>query len=352
MEYRRRLGGPLPVATGVMSERSGVIIRIMTDNGMIGYGEAAPLPGFSPETLDETVDIIRSVSSTAYGMVVPESPGGIGETVRQVIPVGYPAAVFGLETALGDLAAQESGKPLSSWLRPNPSAAVAVNYLTTGDGRDWKRVKADVEQGGYRTVKIKVGGRPDDDIVLIRRVADLLGGDVAIRLDANRRWTYETAVRVLNGLPENRIEYVEEPLTIPSPAEYARLKNETGVRIALDETLAEIDDIDALLSAGIADAVIIKPTILGGIARAVHLAETARKYGCNVVVTSAFESEVGLIALVHLAAAVCPEVACGLDTISIFDPSPSSHQFSVRNGAIAVPNKSGLGLDADIWRTK
>lgn len=352
-EYRNRLLAPLRLPSGVISERQGVIIQIIADNGMIGCGEAAPLSGFSPETLEATTEILNGIASAMQGVVVPESLDGIGTVVRRIIPEKYPAAVFGLETALCDLAAQASGRPLASWLNEKAAMEVPVNYLTTGNRPGQDTTAADVQRGQYDVVKIKVGDRSEeDDIALVRGLADLLGRNIIIRLDANRKWTYDAAVRVLNGLRQYRIEYVEEPLENPSPTELIRLKTETGVGIALDETLAELGDIEPWLEAGAVDVLIIKPAIIGGIARAVRLKETARRYNHTVVVTSTFESSVGLMALVHLAAAISPGTACGLDSRSLFDASIIVPQLSVKNGAIAVPKKPGLGLDAHAWGAK
>jgi o-succinylbenzoate synthase len=352
LEYHRPLAGPLRLSSGVISQRHGVIIRIIADNGMDGFGEAAPLPGFSPETLESTTKILRHIESAWQGKAVPASLNGIGDMVRQAIPAGYPAAVFGLETALCDLAAQASGRPLASWLNENAALEVPVNYLTTGNRPDQDKTAADFERGKYDVAKIKVGGRSEeDDIAFVGVLVKLLGGNTTLRLDANRQWTYDAAVRVLNSLREYRIEYVEEPLENPSPTQLIRLKTETGISIALDETLAELGDVETWLEAGAVDVLIIKPTILGGIARAVQLMETAQKYGRNIVVTSTFESEVGLTALVHLAAAISPATACGLNTCSIFEPRPFSHNLSVKNGAIAVPMKPGLGLNGRVWGT-
>jgi len=328
------------------------MIRILADNGMVGYGEAAPLPGFSPETLEATTKILGQIESAWQGKTVPAALDEISNMVRQVIPAGYPAAVFGLETALGDLAAQASGRPLALWLNAKAAREVPVNYLITGTKPDQDTTAADFERGKYAVTKIKVGHRSEeDDIAFVRGLVDLLGGNITLRLDANRQWTYDTAVRVLNGLRQYGIEYVEEPLDNPLPAQLIRLKAETGIRIALDETPAELGGVEAWLSSAAVDVLIIKPTIIGGIARAVQLKETAQRYNRSVVVTSTFESNIGLMALVHLAAAISPGTACGLDTRSLFNTGIISLQLSVKNGAIAVPEKPGLGLDARVWET-
>ncbi len=356
------MAAPLLLAHGVVPERRGVIIRIVTDNGLTGWGEAAPLAGFSPDTLETTIEMLTGIASSIKEIEVHDSIGRIGEMVREIIPGKNPAAVFGLETALCDLAAQASGKPLSAWLAPKPLTTVAVNYLLAGTNNDWTKVKSEFEGGGYKTVKIKVGGgSPEDDIAVVRKFRRLLGDDIAIRLDANRRWSFDTAVRVLGGLRGCRIDYVEEPLAEGTPSVLGRLKAETGARIALDESLAEVGNIEEKIALGGVDVLIVKPTVLGGIVGAMQLAEMARRYDRQVVITSTFESEIGLTALVHLAAAVCAgpavctdaavctgQVACGLNTMSVFEEILVPEFLIVNDGGIRVPQDPGLGLPAGL----
>lgn len=345
------MAAPLSLAHGVISERQGAIIRIIADSGLTGWGEAAPLPGFSPDTLETTIETLTGIAGPIRGKEVHDSIGRIGDMVREIIPVGNSVAVFGLETALCDLAAQVSGQPLSAWLAPKPLTTVAVNYLITGTNNDWTKVKSEFIDGGYKTVKIKVGGGiPEDDIAAVRKIRRLLGDDIAVRLDANRRWSFDAAVRVLGGLRGCRIDYVEEPLAEGTLGAIKQLKAETDIRIALDESLAAARNIEESVAVGGADVLIVKPTVIGGIAVAMQLAGMARRYGRQVVITSTFEGEIGLMALVHLASAICAEgVACGLNTISVFEENLASELLRVKDGGIRVPQEPGLGLPAGLW---
>ena len=350
-EYTRRMAAPLHLAHGVISVRRGVIIRIVTEDGLTGWGEAAPLAGFSPDTLETTTETLTRITGSIPGKEVHDSIGRIREMVGEIVPTGAPAAKFGLETALCDLAAQASGQPLCAWLAAKPLATVAVNYLITGPDIDWPKVKSEFDSGGYKTVKIKVGGgTPDDDIALVRKIRRLLGDNIAIRLDANRRWSFDTALRVLGGLRGCRIDYVEEPLTEGTPEAMGRLNAETGIRIALDESLGEVGQTEEIVALGGVDVLIVKPTVMGGIAGAMRLAEMARRHGQQVVISSTFESEIGLVTLVHLAAAICADhIACGLNTMSAFEDKLAPELLLVTDGGIRVLQDPGLGLPAGWW---
>jgi O-succinylbenzoate synthase len=160
-------------------------------------------------------------------------------------------------------------------------------------------------------VKLKVGGRPvEDDVELVHAVNEELRDDVALRLDANRAWSFEEASIFARGTANLRFEYVEEPLADPSGL--SSLARDYGVPVALDESLAGMPPL-ALQDHGYARAVVLKPTLLGGISPTLRLANRAKELGITPVISSAYETGVGTLALIALAAGV-GEAPAGLDT--------------------------------------
>ncbi len=150
--------------------------------------------------------------------------------------------------------------------------------------------------------------------------AHAVGLDVALRLDANRAWTDADARRFADALGDVMLDFVEEPLA--DPAGLPELWLDTGLPLALDETLQEIGGIDHVR--GWAAAVVVKPSLVGGIAAALDISRRAAEVGVKTVISAAFESGVGLRGLVALGAATGGHAA-GLDTYrwlarDVFDP--------------------------------
>jgi len=172
-----------------------------------------------------------------------------------------------------------------------------------------------------------------------------LGGDIGLRLDANRAWTYDQALRALQAMKKFGIDYIEEPLARFDADQIAALHQETGVRIALDESLVEIDDIESILAAGVCEILVLKPTAFGGFYHTMQLVDLAGRYKCGVVVTSTYETEIGIAAFLHLAATLPdPLLPCGLDTLRLFeDEDPALSR--VTEGSIAVPKGVGIGTN-------
>jgi O-succinylbenzoate synthase len=170
-----------------------------------------------------------------------------------------------------------------------------------------------MRDAGYETVKLKVGGRSvEEDIGLVCALVGVLGDGVSLRLDANRAWEFEQAMEFARGVAGVRFEYVEEPLA--DPAQLPVLVRETGVPVALDESLAGMQP-GALEGHSYARAAVLKPTLVGGLSLTLRFAKRATLLGMEPVISSAYETGVGTTALVALAAGVGGgTVPAGLDT--------------------------------------
>jgi o-succinylbenzoate synthase len=176
-----------------------------------------------------------------------------------------------------------------------------------------------VRASGCRTVKVKVADHPgaiDEDVARLEAVRDALG-DGHIRVDANAAWDVDTAVAAIQKLDRaaGGLEYVEQPCATID--ELARVRRKTDVRIAADESIRRAEDPMKVAVAGAADIAVIKCTPLGGVRRALRVAESC---GLPVVVSSAVETSVGLSAGLALAGALSElDLACGLGTLSLLE---------------------------------
>ncbi|MBA2715014.1 MAG: o-succinylbenzoate synthase [Rubrobacteraceae bacterium] len=225
--------------------------------------------------------------------------------------VSAPSVRFGFELAVWNLYGAFSDIGLAELLAPSPRATVPVNGLLSGPPDEILGKARRMRNAGYRTVKLKIGSRAvADDIRLVRALGEEFGHGISLRLDANRAWDYEEAAEFVNSAA--RFEYVEEPLA--DPVRMPDLVQHSGVPVALDESLVGMEP-DELEEHRYARAIVLKPTLLGGISRTLRMAERALLLGMTPVVSSAYESGVGTAALVAMAASIgARPVPAGLDT--------------------------------------
>lgn len=381
------------------AERSALLLEVVTADGHVGLGEAAPLPGMSMDTLAdaetaltsfvarvpfELAPVLEELAISASGRIVALAPepedaapvatstertpttpmeiaragdtakhrarrestrhAGSGATrgvVDDVIAVASttvsPSARFAIETALLAAAAREMGMPIATLLVPRPAASLPCAMVVDDPAAARRAVLA-----GVRTLKIKVGGAGTADVervIAIHRAAP----DAMLRLDANRSWPRERVMPMLRSLAELPIEFVEEP----SANSLALLSESLPVPLALDESLALLssDQLARALASPNLAAIVVKPTLVGGLHAATQLAAKAREAGKRVVISHALEGPIGTAACAALAVAIGER-----DTAVGMAPHPALASWPiglphVTPAMLHAALEPGLGLD-------
>jgi o-succinylbenzoate synthase len=311
--FRLPLRGPLVLKGKTFHYRDGLLLRLSGNDGSEGWGESAPLPGFSEESLDQSIVQLRRLAGSLIGREMTDDwtdrNWAFGRELQSIAPA--PSVRFGLEVAVWNMCAASSGKSLPELFAGQPRASVPVNGLLSGSRDEVLEEAQRMKNAGYEAIKLKVGTKTvAEDTRLVHKLVEELGNTISLRLDANRAWGYERAAEFLRGAP--RFEYLEEPLA--DPALLPQLVREFGVPVALDESLVGMEP-EVLEGHRYARAVVLKPTLLGGISNTLRMVGRALRLGMMPVVSSAYESGVGTAALVALAAGIGERpVPAGLDT--------------------------------------
>ncbi len=306
-----------PVTLGgiTLRHREGLLLKLSGDDGSGGWGESAPLPGFSGERLDEAASQLRRLAGSMMGREVTDDWVDPYGSFGRELDHAAPSVRFGFELAVWNLCGASSGRTLPEVVTPAPRTVVPVNGLLSGSPAEVLVEARRMRDTGYRSVKLKVGtSTVAEDVALVRALGEELGEDISLRLDANRAWGYEEAAEFVGGTAGVRFEYVEEPLA--DPARLPGLVRHFGVPVALDESLVGMEP--EKVEETFAVAFVLKPTLLGGISRTLRAAGRALRLGVTPVISSAYESGVGTAALVALAAGIGDRpVAAGLDPYRI-----------------------------------
>ncbi|OLR90274.1 o-succinylbenzoate synthase [Actinokineospora bangkokensis] len=198
-----------------------------------------------------------------------------------------------------------------------------------------------VAASGCTTAKVKVadpGSTLAEDADRVAAVREALGPGGLIRVDANAAWDVDAAVPAIQALEKaaGGLEYVEQPC--PAVEDLAAVRRRVSVPIAADESIRRAEDPMKVAVAGAADIAVLKVAPLGGVRRALAVAEAC---GLPCVVSSAVESSVGLAAGLALAGALPSlEHACGLATTSLLTADNTSSPLVVEGGTMAVPRRA------------
>ena len=278
---------PVLLQGRIYEGRQGVLLE---RNGQ--WAEASPLPGFSLETVDDVVASLRG---------------------QQKPPASLRFALSALN------------EPLAA------SISVPYNFLLLGDSDKIAERAIDCQLSKCKAVKMKVGqGSLESDIQLVKEVREALPDKIQLRLDANQSWEFEEAVFFIESLKDLDFQYIEEPLRDPLRIE--ELFQLTGVNYAIDESLVQNDCLDPWPNAA---ALICKPTLLGGRSAVEKLALS----GKPIVFSAAFESGVGIMRIMQLAAEFSPRVPAGLDTLAWLANDVLKEPLQKEDGLLTTPRQ-------------
>lgn len=313
--YALPLRRPLAARDGAGLRREGFCVELADTDGRTAWGEAAPLPAHGSETAEAALAGLRRFAATV-GRSMPDAvPDGRLGAWLAPLALG-PAARCAVEAALLGLDAARRAMALHRLLDGAAADRVAVAGLIDGrgDAADVAETATALAAQGHAVLKLKVGGRPPaEDVARVRAAARALPAGGALRLDGNRAWTAAEAPQALGALAAAGapVAFVEEPCApLPAGAALPLALDETLVGLSFEAAAQAIDTAPGL------GAVVLKPTLLG-FETAARLAAHARGRGLPAVVSSSFESGLGLRLAAALAAG-CAGTAAGLGTAPWF----------------------------------
>lgn len=318
--------------------RRNVRVRLIADDGVEGWGEAAPTPfyGESTEGVCAALDRVRAGLPE-----VSADPAELEAVEAWVASVAREsrAAQVAVSAALHDLAGRRLGVPVWRLLGHSPRAP--LSSFTIGiDEPEVMREKVR-EAAGYPILKVKLGTDRDDAILaLIREEAP----GKPIRVDANTGWTADSAIAILPMLHERGVDLIEQPLPKGDLEGTARLRREAariGIPIVADESCERAVDVPAL--AGAFDAVNVKLAKCGSLREALRVIHTARAHGMGVMLGCMVETTLGVAAAVQLAPLVD---YVDLDGAALLADDPFRGPGLEADGTLRFNEEPGLGVSA------
>ena len=342
--FRLRLNRPLALKNHILKLREGFVMRIADESGHCGWGEISPLSGFSRETIEQAGRELALLPSAITAGTIPPNlellNGGLEDWLGGF---NLSASVrFGLESAVLNLLTVSKQMGLHRLLDENAGSTVAVNALLSGT-REQIEAKANALLGkGYRAFKLKVGRLSlDEDIEIVAGVRNIIGQDTLLRLDANRTWDLDGALKFMQRAVQFNVDYIEEPLQSFYQLKKLIKDSSAPLPVALDESLLEISPTDLPLGPAL-KAIVIKPTLLG-FEQALHFARAAQDKGITPVISSAFESSLGIATLASMAAVIDGgRTPAGLDTLDWLADDLLEPPMRVQAGKIVLADDANL----------
>lgn len=353
LSYRLPEGQTVKVGVGATTKRDAIVVRVETDEGLTGYGEAHP--GRSPGAVASLVN--RTLDPMLNGMD-PCDVVGVGARVHRMqlsshgLGAGAALALSGIDMALWDLRGKLAGMPLYRLLggsrKRMPAYAGGISLGFQPPEQLVEEARGYVAQG-YKAIKLRLGDNVRDDAARVRAVREALGPDIDILTDANTAWKLADARRVLPALAEARVGWLEEPFSALDFGSYRIAAGlEPSVPLAAGENHYTRWDFARLLEDKA--VTIFQPDLskTGGITEGLRIAAMASAFG---IALHPHCSATGLnhAATLHFLAALDNGgyfEAC----VSKFNPLRDmfGRTFTIgADGCVEPPERPGIGLDID-----
>jgi muconate cycloisomerase len=343
-----------------------VIIKLYTDEGLIGLGEAPVLKDWGGdygkyfgETPQTTVHIINDILAPVLNGQDPGRFESIHALMDKAVR-GYPYCKAAIDGALYDVVGRALQVPayqlLGGLFRERIPIAHSLGLMEVEKAVE-EALQAKAE--GVKTIKLKVGVDPKRDVELVKQIRGAIGPDVNICVDANQGYpTAKVAVKIAKAMEEYNLLYMEQPVEgIDQMAEVAR---RVDTPIMADESAWTAEDVIEIVEKKAADMISIYTTKPGGLFKAKTVAAVAEAAGLKCNVNGSVETGVGNAANIHLAAStgvvtfgcvvpVSTPKGKGKGGIAgiYYQDDIITEPFEYAEGDVTVSSKPGLGIELD-----
>lgn len=326
---------PYVTARGRLDRREMVLLRLRSEDGLTGLGEAVPLSLRGGVALARVVEELERLGERE-SLDEATLTGG----AAALSPPARCAALTALMDLRGRRAAAEA-PPSPAESRPVPCNATLVAGEPAAVAEDALRWAED----GFTTFKLKLGA--GDDVGQVRAVREAVGPAARIRVDANAAWDVETAKRTLAELEPLDVELAEQP--VATLEETAEVAGATSIPIAGDESVESRADAERAVALGACRLAGVKLSKVGGPEAAIEVAEVLPSF-----ISSALDGPVGIAAAAQVAqtlretaGADDPGLAHGLATQRLFASTIASTECELHGGMLHLPEGPGLGVEID-----
>ncbi|MDB5305929.1 MAG: catB [Gemmataceae bacterium] len=333
-----------------------VIVRVHTDQGLVGLGEATISGLWSGET---QAGAVAAITEYIAPVLVGKDPRDITAARRAMdfIIKLNPFTKAAVEMALWDIAGKAAGVPVYQLLGGKVRDRVRIKLVVWA--RDVPGSRAMAEQHlklGVSCVKVKVGLDPETDVARVRAVREITPRHIPVTIDANCGWTIQQAKHCLRQLADVNLLLAEQPIPAGDPAALAELRRDTPAPIMADESVFTLQDAWLLTTHRAADIFSVYPGKHGGIAATAEIVAVAKAAGLRCTIGSNLELGIGTAAMLHVAAAF-PEVdteTFPADTIGPFyhEADLITRPLDLGPPYAQIPDGPGLGVELDEGQLK
>jgi muconate cycloisomerase len=335
---------------GTRYDAEAVVIKIHTDEGIVGLGEADPLNPFSDETPATVMVVIRDMVAPH---LIGQNPIHISalESHLDLMVHGNLLARGAVDMALFDIVGKAYNLPAHMLLGGlYQDKLPLLGPIGSGTPDEDATAIQQLIQEGYKTVMIKMGALPiADEIQRMIAAQEKFGDRIKIIVDANQGWTLAETLEFIDGISGSRPVLLEQPIERDDIEGLKRIRNYAPCPLSADEGVASIREAATLIREQAVDAFSIKISKNGGLSKAKRIAEMANAFGLKILMNSMFEFGITQAALLQLGCVLPNLLDMGHAFMSVLRMADDITDFAgnISDSVVTVPPEPGLGVKLD-----
>jgi o-succinylbenzoate synthase len=338
---------PFIISAGTQTEYLGLILELTTDDGLTGWGEAAPSERVTGETLEAVNNVLEN---DIKPMIIGKDADNIVELLIEVEETlsDFPSACCALDLALHDISGKRAKLPVKNILGGYRENIPISFTVVIGTVEESIKSAQDYIDSGAKVLKVKLGVDPDEDVARIRALRETFGNEIMITGDANQGYSVKQAIDTLNKISRYDLEFVEQPVAADDLKGLSEVHNTVEVPIMADESACNVNDAMRLVELEAVDMINIKLMKCGGLRNAVSISNIAEAAGMPCQIGCMIETGIGITGGTHLALALENIRYADLDGHIFLEYDVVADHQITKNGFNTISGRPGLGIGIEI----
>jgi len=336
---------PFKTALRTVNSIEDIIVKIETDTGNVGYGEAPPTGVITGDTTKSIIGAIENhIKKHLIGMYIENIEEIMLRIDKSII--GNTSAKAAVDIAIYDLFGQLYNAPVYKLLGGYRKELITDITISVNDPEEMARDSIEAVKLGYKTLKIKVGKDSSLDIKRIKAIREAVGYEVDLRIDANQGWNPKEAIHILRRMEDEdlNIELVEQPVPAYDLEGLKLVTDNISIPVLADESVFSPRDAMKIIQMRAADLINIKLMKTGGIHNALKICSIAEIYGVECMIGAMLEAKISVTAAAHLAAAKSVITKIDLDGPLLCSEDPVCGGAVFEDNKITLNNEPGFGF--------
>jgi L-alanine-DL-glutamate epimerase-like enolase superfamily enzyme len=336
---------PVKWSGGIRHSAPALILKIKTDEGIVGYGEC----------VGPTIPTVETILEKEFKQfLIGQNPMRIEILVRRMeefarnwTQIGA-YVISGIEMALLDIKGKYLNTPVYNLLGGLCKDTVSyAGYLFIDTPSNNAKKAAEYKKQGYKCIKLKVGRNLKQDIETVEAIRDAVGWDIKLRIDANMNWSVPTAIKWIKALSKYDIQYVEQPVPDYDLDGMALVRRAVDVPIAADEGCTTVEKTLQLIKHEACDVFVVYVSEAGGLTRSLQIAAIADACGKWCSLGTWAETGVATMAGAHVIASSSNFILANDTHYMLQSDDILTQPLIISNGEMKLNDKPGYGIEVD-----